>query len=198
MRATFALILGLALLLGVPGAARAADAGSATQPPAAGTPPSGAGFSMENYILGPTDKLKISVYGEEGLTGEYVVSADGKVSLPLVGNVSAAGLTVKQFQDQLVVAYRDGYLQDPKITAEVETARPFFILGEVKTPGQYPCLNGLTVLNAIATAGGFTYRAVTDQVYVRHADQTQEVKEQLTTTTPVYPGDTIRIEERWF
>jgi protein involved in polysaccharide export with SLBB domain len=160
---------------------------------------SAAAYSMDNYVLGPNDKVKISVYGEAGLTGEYVISSDGKISLPLVGNVNAAGMTVKQFQDQLVTSYRDGgYLRDPKITAEVESARPFFILGEVKAPGQYPCLNGLTVMNAVATAGGFTYRADSDDVYIRHAGAVQEEKEKLTNTTPVFPGDTIRIEERWF
>ena len=166
---------------------------------AAMVPDSAAGFSMDNYVLGPSDKVKISVYGEDGLTGEYVISSDGKVSLPLVGNVNAAGMTVKQFQDQLVKSYRDGgYLRDPKITAEVMSARPFFILGEVKAPGQYPCLNGLTVMNAVATAGGFTYRANSDDVFIRHAGATDEEKEKLTDTTPVFPGDTIRIEERWF
>lgn len=160
---------------------------------------SASSFSMDNYILGPNDKVKISVYGETGLTGEYVISSDGKISLPLVGNVNASGKTVKQFQDELVVAYRDGgYLKDPKITAEVVSARPFFILGEVKIPGQYPCLNGMTVMNAVATAGGFTYRAENDTVFIRHPGEAQEHKEKLTDTTPVFPGDTIRIDERWF
>jgi protein involved in polysaccharide export with SLBB domain len=160
---------------------------------------SAAAYSMDNYVLGPNDKVKISIYGEDGLTGEYVISSDGKISLPLVGNVNAAGMSVKQFQDQLVTSYRDGgYLRDPKITAEVVSARPFFILGEVKAPGQYPCLNGLTVMNAVATAGGFTYRADSDDVFIRHAGAVQEQKEKLTDTTPVFPGDTIRIEERWF
>lgn len=163
------------------------------------TPADSATFSMDSYVLGPNDKVKISVYGEDALTGEYVISADGKMSLPLVGNVSAIGETVKQLQDQLVSSYRDGgYLKDPKITAEVISARPFFILGEVKIPGQYPCLNGMTVMNAVATAGGFTYRANTDDVYIRHAGTGQEQKEKLTDTTGVFPGDTIRIEERWF
>jgi protein involved in polysaccharide export with SLBB domain len=156
-------------------------------------------FSMDNYILGANDKVKISVYGEVGLTGEYVISSDGKISLPLVGNVSAAGKSVKQFQDELVGAYRDGgYLKDPKITAEVVSARPFFILGEVKIPGQYPCLNGMTVMNAVATAGGFTYRAANDTVFIRHPGEAAEHKEKLSDTTPVFPGDTIRIDERWF
>jgi protein involved in polysaccharide export with SLBB domain len=207
--------LGLFLCLAAP--AEAADVGAtpiaasgpvtATAPvsaaaPANGTPvpeqPAMTGFSIDNYVLAAGDKMKISVYGEEGLTGEYIVSSDGRISLPLVGNVRAAGLTVHQFQDSLVKSYQDGFLKDPKITAEVEVARPFFILGEVKSPGQYPCLNGLTVTNAIATAGGFTYRAVTDEVMIRHANQDKEAKVPLTNTTPVFPGDTIRVEERWF
>jgi protein involved in polysaccharide export with SLBB domain len=154
--------------------------------------------TFDNYVLGPSDKVKISIYGEEALSGEYVISSDGNISLPLTGNVRAAGLTVKQFQEQLVQTYREGYLKDPKITAEVQSARPFFILGEVKTPGQYPCSNGMTALNAVATAGGFTYRANTDDIYIRHANQTEEAKVKLSPTVTVMPGDTIRISERWF
>jgi protein involved in polysaccharide export with SLBB domain len=168
-------------------------------PPPTKSASEAAPFSMDNYVLGPTDKIKISVYGEEGLTGEYVISSDGKVSLPLVGNVSAAGKTVKQFQDQLIAAYLEGhYLRDPKITAEVVSARPFYILGEVKIPGQYPCLNGMTVMNAVATAGGFTYRAAQDEVYIRHSGSETEEKQKLNNSTPVLPGDTIRFAERWF
>jgi len=180
-------------------AAQTQSASVATNASPAVVDTSARAFSMDNYILGPNDKVKISVYGEVGLTGEYVISSDGKISLPLVGNVSASGKTVKQFQDELVVSYRDGgYLKDPKITAEVVSARPFFILGEVKIPGQYPCLNGMTVMNAVATAGGFTYRAANDTVYIRHPGEAAEHKEKLSDTTPVFPGDTIRIDERWF
>lgn len=175
------------------------NASVAAGAPAPAMDTSAATFSMENYILGPNDKVKISVYGEAGLTGEYVISSDGRISLPLVGNVNASNKTVKQFQDELVAAYRDGgYLKDPKITAEVVSARPFFILGEVKIPGQYPCLNGMTVMNAVATAGGFTYRAQNDTVFIRHPGEATEHKEKLSDTTPVFPGDTIRIDERWF
>jgi protein involved in polysaccharide export with SLBB domain len=189
------------LLMGRAAEAQAAQtqSASATNVSPAVVDTSARAFSMDNYILGPNDKVKISVYGEVGLTGEYVISSDGKISLPLVGNVSASGKTVKQFQDELVVSYRDGgYLKDPKITAEVVSARPFFILGEVKIPGQYPCLNGMTVMNAVATAGGFTYRAENGTVFIRHPGEAQEHKEKLTDTTPVFPGDTIRIDERWF
>jgi len=206
MRSRFPTGLALAfcslLLMGRAADAQAAQTQSAsvsTSAPAPAMDTSAAAFSMENYILGPNDKVKISVYGEAGLTGEYVISSDGKISLPLVGNVNASNKTVKQFQDELVAAYRDGgYLKDPKITAEVVSARPFFILGEVKIPGQYPCLNGMTVMNAVATAGGFTYRAQNDTVFIRHPGEATEHKEKLNDTTPVFPGDTIRIDERWF
>jgi protein involved in polysaccharide export with SLBB domain len=155
-----------------------------------------------DFVLGPTDKLRVVIYGEDTLNtpplGEYIVSADGKVSLPLVGDVEAAGLTVQAFHDEVVAAYRNGYLKDPKISVEVETARPFFILGEVKNPGQYAYTGGLTVLNAVAIAGGFTYRAKTGEVEIKHANETAEKEYDLTSTTPVLPGDTIRIEERWF
>jgi polysaccharide export outer membrane protein len=154
--------------------------------------------SSANYVLGPTDKVKISIYGEEGLTGEYVISSTGQISLPLIGNVQAAGMTVSDFQKHLVEVYREGYLKDPKITAEVQIERPFFILGEVKSPGQYPCLNGMTALNAVATAGGFTYRADTDEIYIRHAGDQGEVKVKITPTLIVQPGDTLRVAERWF
>ena len=206
MRSRFPKGLALAfcslLLMGRAAEAQAAQTQSAAlstsaPPPAMDT--SAGAFSMGNYILGPNDKVKISVYGEAGLTGEYAISSDGKISLPLVGNVNASNKTVKQFQDELVAAYRDGgYLKDPKITAEVVSARPFFILGEVKIPGQYPCLNGMTVMNAVATAGGFTYRAQNDTVFIRHPGEATEHKEKLSDTTPVFPGDTIRIDERWF
>jgi protein involved in polysaccharide export with SLBB domain len=152
----------------------------------------------ERYVLGPTDKLRVTVFGEDALSGEYIIGSDGRLSLPLVGNVKAVGLTVGQLQEEITSAYQNGYVKDPKVTAEVISARPFFIMGEVKTPGQYPFVAGLTALNAVATAGGFTYRAKTDVVYIRHANEVGDDKVDLTPTTQVLPGDTIRIEERWF
>jgi len=152
----------------------------------------------DRYVLGPTDKLRLTVFGEDSLSGEYMIGSDGRISLPLIGNIKAAGLTVSQLQDEITTAYKNGYVKDPKISAEVISARPFFILGEVKTPGQYPFVAGLTALNAVATAGGFTYRARTGVVYIRHTNELKEREVNLTPTTPVMPGDTIRIAERWF
>src|SRR3569833_4377700 len=151
-----------------------------------------------DYRLGAGDKIRISVYGEEGLTGEFFVSGAGKISFPLIGDVDALGKTVPEIQSTIEAKLRDGYLKEPKVSAEVLNYRPFYILGEVMKPGEYPFTNGLTVLNAVATAQGITYRAAKRRVYIRRAATKDEMSEALTPTTPVEPGDTIRIGERLF
>jgi len=172
------------------------------------TPPTSASSSApitpaaaadQGYRLGAGDKVRIIVFGEDSLTGEYLVPGGaGKISFPLVGDINAGGLTVGQLETELESALRDGFLKQPRVSIEVLEYRPFFILGEVMKPGEYPYTNGLTVLNAVATANGFTYRADTRKVYIRRADAAQEQQYQLTTSTPVEPGDTIRIGERFF
>jgi protein involved in polysaccharide export with SLBB domain len=153
----------------------------------------------QGYRLGAGDKVRIIVFGEDTLTGEYLVPGGaGKISFPLVGDITAGGLTVGQVETELENALREGFLKQPRVSIEVLEYRPFFILGEVMKPGEYPYTNGLTVLNAVATANGFTYRADTHKVYIRRANATQEQAYQLTTSTPVEPGDTIRIGERFF
>jgi polysaccharide export outer membrane protein len=153
---------------------------------------------IPEYKLGSGDKVRVITYGEAGLTGEFFVSGDGKVSLPLIGDTNATGLTVPQFQAKIEAALKDGYLKDPKVSVEVLSYRPFYIMGEVKTPGTYPYINGLTVMNAVATAGGFTYRANDHRVEIRRADTADWVTYRLDPTTPVAPGDTIKIDERLF
>lgn len=150
------------------------------------------------YHLGAGDKLRIIVFGEESLTGEFFVSGGGKISFPLIGDIDAVGKTIPELQKAIEAKLADGYLKQPKVSAEVLNYRPFYILGEVMKPGEYPYTNGLTVLNAVATAQGFTYRADKRKVYIRRADTTGEKSEALTPTTPVEPGDTIRIGERLF
>jgi len=153
----------------------------------------------QGYRLGAGDKVRIIVFGEESLTGEYLVpGGEGKIAFPLVGDVAAGGKTVSELQAELESALRDGFLKQPRVSIEVLEYRPFFILGEVMKPGEYPYTNGLTVLNAVATANGFTYRADTHKVFIRRANAAQEQQYQLTTSTPVEPGDTIRIGERFF
>ena len=151
-----------------------------------------------DYVLGSGDHLRVIVYGEDNLSGEFFIGGNGKVSLPLLGDVQAAGLTTQAFQDEIQQYLSDGYLKDPKVSAEVLNYRPFFILGEVSRPGQYPFTNGLTVLNAVATAGGFTYRANRGKVYIRHSTDDAEHAFPLLSTTLVAPGDTIRLGERLF
>ena len=157
-----------------------------------------AATDVPEYHLGSGDKVRVTTFGEQALTGEFQVGGSGKVSLPLIGEVDAAGLTAREFQARVETALKNGYLRDPHVSVEVLNYRPFYILGEVKTPGTYPYTNGLTVKNAVATAGGFTYRANEHKVYIKRANAQKEQSYPLTDTTPVAPGDTIRIDERLF
>ncbi|HVI33724.1 polysaccharide biosynthesis/export family protein [Phenylobacterium sp.] len=153
---------------------------------------------VPEYRLGSADKIRVITYGEESLTGEFTVGGSGKVSLPLIGEVDAVGLTAREFQERVETALKHGYLKDPRVSVEVLNYRPFYILGEVNKPGEYPYTNGLTVLNAVATAEGFTYRANKGKVFIKRADGEKEEAYPLTSTTKVAPGDTIRIGERFF
>ena len=150
------------------------------------------------YRLGAGDKLRVAVYGVDTLGGEFEVPGGGRVSLPLIGEVQAAGLTTFELQQSIEAALRNGYVKDPHVSVQVENYRPFFILGEVNKPGEYPFTDRLTVLNAVAEAGGFTYRARTRIFRRRHGDRNGEATEKLTADSLVQPGDTIRIQERSF
>lgn len=150
-----------------------------------------------DYRLGAGDQLRITVFNEPELTGQYVVGSGGTIAYPLVGSVNAAGMTVAEFTETLQTALQT-YVRSPSVSVEVTNYRPFFILGEVQRPGTYPYSANLTVLNAVATAGGFTYRANERRVYIRHANSGVETEFPLTPSTPVLPGDTIRIGERIF
>jgi protein involved in polysaccharide export with SLBB domain len=186
-------VVGLALcaafvafgLLLSPGMAAAQDAAPATR-------------LVPEYRLGSGDKIRVTTFGEEALTGEFLVGGTGKVSMPLVGELDAAGLTARDFQSRVETALKEGYLREPRVSVEVLSYRPFYILGEVTKPGEYPYTNGLTVQNAVATANGFTYRANKTRVFIKRADGVKEEEFPLTSTTQVAPGDTIRIGERFF
>jgi polysaccharide export outer membrane protein len=153
---------------------------------------------IEEYRLGVADKVRVNVFGEAALTGEFLVGGNGKISLPLIGETQASGLTISEFQAEVAEALRNGFITEPRVSAEVLNYRPFYLLGEVNSPGEYPYTNSLTVLNAVATAGGFTYRADNRRVYIKRADADAEAEYPLTTATRVAPGDTIRIRERLF
>ncbi|MGA7713008.1 MAG: polysaccharide biosynthesis/export family protein [Rhizomicrobium sp.] len=209
--AVFSVILGLSLHataamaqgVSLPGpsapttlVAPAPDAPPPAMTPAA--PMASAGITDENYQLGTGDKLRVNVYGEEDLSGEFLVDGSGQVQLPLVGQVKAKGLTIHQFVAEVTVALSAGYLKDPKVSVEVENYRPFYIMGEVNKPGEYPYENGLTVLGAVALAGGYTYRADDSEVYIRHNGSSKEETMPADSTTKINPGDIVRISERIF
>ena len=157
------------------------------------------GNLADEYRLGPGDKLKVTVFGEDNLGGEVSVSSDGKVPMQLLKQgVPVMGMTVAQAEQAISEAYTQGYLKDPRVSVQVLTYRPFYILGEVSKPGEFPYNNGMTVVNAVALAQGFTYRADQKWVYIKHASSGKEEKLPLTSNVSVAPGDTVRIGERYF
>ncbi len=149
------------------------------------------------YKLGAGDQIRITVFNEPDLTGPFTVGSQGMIAYPLVGTIRAGGLTVPEFTTALQTALAT-YVRNPSVSVEVTNYRPFFILGEVQRPGTYPYSASLTVPNAVATAGGFTYRANQSRVFIRHANEGVERSYPLTVATPVLPGDTVRIGERLF
>jgi polysaccharide export outer membrane protein len=170
--------------------------GCATNPPPLAAP---AATGLSAYKLGPGDRLRITVFGEATLTGEYQVTDDGTVAFPLIGNVPAAHGSLVALRDAIQAQLAGGYLKDPRVSVEVLAYRPYYILGEVNKPGQYPFVVGLRLDQAVAAAGGFTYRANTGKVFLRRADddgeKTVDLRRQSVT---ILPGDTLRIGERYF
>ena len=154
--------------------------------------------AAQSYRLAMGDKVHIAVFNEENLSGDYTVSPDGKVTLPLAGPVNAAGRTVPEFQEAVISTLKNGFVQNPNVTITATELRPYYILGEVNKPGKYSYMPELTVMAAVATAEGFTYRADMGSIYVRHASDPSEREYPLTATTAVLPGDTIRISQRYF
>ena len=150
------------------------------------------------YTLGTGDQLRVTVFGQPDLSGQFEVDGSGSISLPLVGQVEAVGLTTPELEKRIVGLLEGDYILNPRVSAEVINYRPFYILGEVNRPGEYPYTSGLTVLNAVAASGGFTYRANKKVVYIKSVDSAQEQAYELTTSTVVRPGDTLRIGERIF
>lgn len=150
------------------------------------------------YRLGAGDKLHVTVFGQPDMSGDFTVDSAGSVPVPLVGAVQAGGKTTAEFQEALQDALRGTYLANPSVSVEITEFRPFYILGEVNKPGAYPSTAGMTVTQAVATAQGFTYRANTHRVYIRHSGDRSEKAYALTGATLVTPGDTIRVPERFF
>ena len=147
--------------------------------------------------VGPGDKIKLTIFGEEDLSGEFEVDNTGSLAIPLVGDIRVRGLTPRAVERKIVRVLEEGYLKNPRVNVEVLNFRPFFILGEVNKPGSYPYANEMTVINAVALGGGYTTRAKTGKVIVRRA-ATPEKEEWLSEDAVVYPGDVLRVDERFF
>jgi polysaccharide biosynthesis/export protein len=150
------------------------------------------------YTLDAGDKLRIVVFGQDQLSNNYIVDAEGQISMPLIGTVTARGLTTAQLSGAIAGRLKQSYIRDPSVAVEIETYRPFFVLGEVTFPGQYPFVPNMTVQNAIAIAGGFTPRAAKDKVTVTRKIQGAPMRFALPLGYPLRPGDTIEVSERWF
>jgi polysaccharide biosynthesis/export protein len=150
------------------------------------------------YRLDAGDKLRVVVYGQEGLTNTYAIGAGGAITMPLIGSVPARGRTPAELASAIAARLRGGYIRDPSVAVEIEAYRPFFILGEVAAPGQYPYVPNMSVESAVAIAGGFSPRARRDYVTLTHTDASGSSRYAAPLGTPVRPGDTVFVGERWF
>jgi polysaccharide export outer membrane protein len=150
------------------------------------------------YTLGSGDRVRVIVFGQESLSNSYAVDGSGHIEMPLIGIVSAQGKTTAALGADIEAKLRNGFLRDPHVSVEVEAFRPFFVLGEVTTPGQYPYVNGMTAETAVAIAGGFTPRAYKDTVDLTRTVNGQQMSGQVPIKNSVEPGDTIVVRERFF
>lgn len=173
-----------------PGSLQASNRAPATVQAAQGEDPA--------YMLDAGDKVRVIVFGEMDLGGEYEVDGSGFVRLPLIGQIRAAGLEVHEFENSMKSALEKGYLKNARVSVEVINYRPFYILGQVNKPGEYPYVNGMSVLSAVALAGGYTYRANEWNVYIRRRGAEEQALAPADQVTKVQPGDIITVRERFF
>jgi polysaccharide export outer membrane protein len=150
------------------------------------------------YRLDSGDKLRVIVFGQPDLTGSYTVDGAGMISMPLVQDVVARGYTPAELEDAIAAELRKGVVRSPSVSAQIESFRPFFILGEVRNPGQYPYVHGMSVLTAVAIAGGFSYRAQMDYVSIIRTAGEEAVEARAERNSLIRPGDVIHVLERYF
>lgn len=159
--------------------------------------PAGLSWGQDgSYTLGSGDRVKVIVFGEQDLSGEFELDGQGAFSMPLIGTIQAGLQTPRRLEANIADRLRAGYLKNPQVSVEVLNYRPFYILGEVNNPGSYPYRTGMTVLNAAALAGGFTYRADEDDIEISRGDEGDA--QVMPPETVVQPGDVIRVNERFF
>jgi polysaccharide export outer membrane protein len=161
--------------------------------------PAKIGNPADAYLLEPGNRVRLIVFGENSLSGDFTVDPVGNVSLPLVGNVAASGVTAKTLAKRIEELLRkDAYLQDPKVAIEVQTFRPFYVLGEVRAAGEFPYTNGMTVLSAVAKAGGYDYRAREGEVVLVRVIEGEQKEYRAVERTPILPGDIVKVLQRRF
>ncbi len=194
LMATALLLAGAVIMLAQTGVVYAQDADSAGDLP----PNADAESIIGRYQLGSGDQIRVTVYGEEDLSGEFEIDGSGTIGLPLIGAVTIGGKNLSVAQSLIAEQLADGFLVSPRVSIEVLNYRPFYILGEVKSPGSYPYVSGMTVLNAIALASGFTYRASENKIEVTRRIDGEEEKIRIKLTAAVLPGDILRVPERLF
>ena len=163
------------------------------------TAAAGGGSPGDSNKLGPNDRLRVTVFGQPTLTGEYTLDGNGVLAFPLIGNVPANGVTTNQLQQAIAAKLEPDYLLNPNVSAEIVTRRPFYVIGEVQKPGNYPYVSDITAVNAIAMAGGFTRRARKNDFYIRRLDKDgKTVRIEANAGTVLQAGDTLEVRERVF
>lgn len=178
----------------------AADDGDALQfSGGSGVPGAGGGDASGSYRLNPGDKMRIIVYGQNHLTGDYSLDNAGMLSFPLAGQIKAAGMTPGELERSIKSKLDPDYIRGASVSVEVASKRPFYIIGEVRNPGSYPYVSGISVFNAVALAGGYTYRARENSFYIKRTDKSGQIVRVLADSNAVIrPGDTIQVRERYF
>jgi polysaccharide biosynthesis/export protein len=197
MRGLRAVLVCLLTALALSGCMRRPAPVAVVQPPAVYAAPIPVAYDAA-YRLDAGDRLRIVVYGQEGLTNTYAIDAGGSITMPLIGAVRARGLTPAGLAAEITGKLRNGYIREPSVAVEIEAYRPFFILGEVAAPGQYPYVPNMSVESAVAIAGGFSPRARRDTVTLTHSDASGPTRMVVPLGTALSPGDTIMVGERWF
>lgn len=194
-----AFVLALLLAVGLAACGGGSRPGpvAATDPIPATSPEARAELAETTYRLGSGDRLRLIVFNHEDLSGEFALDGAGNFAMPLIGEIKAGGLTTREVEQRIQTRLADGYLVDPQVSVEVLNYRPFYILGEVKTPGSYPYQNNMSVLNAVALAGGFSYRAKQGEFLLqRGGSNSQPIV--VGGDQALLPGDIVTVQERFF
>ena len=146
-----------------------------------------------SYQLGTGDKVRVIVFGEQDLGGDFQIDDGGFIRLPLIGQVRATGLTPRDLEGRIAASLADGYLNQPRVSVEVTDYRPFYIVGEINKPGEYAYVNDMTALNAVALGGGYTVKASDSSLYIRREGEKDEQRFPADPTTKIHPGDVVRV-----